>query len=327
MRRWIPIVLLTTAILLLGAGLGLFWLLRNPAAPLEAYVSAPSADAGRLEADVRFLAAVTPPRNGQNAEGLDKAAAFIAKAFAEAGCDLWEQPFELDHVTYRNIVCGFGPASAPRVVLGAHYDVAGDDNPGADDNASGVAGLLELARLIGRSDPNLSHRIDLVAFTLEEPPYFHTEQMGSHRYARSLFEAGVVLKVMVSLEMIGFFSDAPGSQGYPVEALAWIYPDRGDFIGVVGRVFDRAEVARVRGLMTGSDDLPVASINAPANIVGVDFSDHWSFWQFGYQAVMVTDTAFLRNPNYHRPSDRPETLDYRRMALTVEGLYRVAVGY
>lgn len=327
LARWALGLLLTAALVAAGAGLGLFWLLKNPGPPMEAPVAAPGADPARLEAAVRFLAAVEPPRNGQNAEGLDKAAAYIAQAFAAAGCDLREQPFELDHVTYRNVVCSFGPSSAPRVVLGAHYDVAGDSNPGADDNASGVAGLLELARLLGRSDPSLSHRIDLVAFTLEEPPYFHTEQMGSHRYARSLFEAGVVLKVMVTVEMIGFFSDAPGSQGYPVGALAWIYPDRGDFIGVVGRAFDRSEVARVRGLMAGSDDLPVHSINAPAALVEIDFSDHWSFWQFGYPAVMVTDTAFYRNPNYHRPSDLPETLDYRRMALTVEGLYRVAVGF
>ncbi len=327
LKSWAIGLVLTVALLAAGSGLGLIWLLRNPAAPLAVSFATPQADAGRLEADVRFLAGVTPPRNGQNAEGLDKAAAHIAEAFAAAGCDLREQPFQLDYVTYRNIICSFGPASAPRVVLGAHYDVAGDANPGADDNASGVAGLMELARLLGQSAPSLSHRIDLAAFTLEEPPYFHTEQMGSHRYARSLFDAGTVLKVMVSVEMIGFFSDAPGSQGYPVGPMAWIYPDRGDFIGVVGRAFDRSEVARVRGLMAGSEDLPVTSINAPGALVGIDFSDHWSFWQFGYPAVMVTDTAFFRNPNYHRPTDRPETLDYRRMARTVDGLYRVAVGF
>ena len=125
--------------------------------------------------------------------------------------------------------------------------------------------------------------------------------------------------------MIGYFSDQTGSQSFPLGLLAWFYPDKGNFIGVVGRAFDRSLVARVKALMTVTPDLPVYSINAPGFITGVDFSDHWSFWQFGFPAVMVTDTAFLRNPNYHHPTDTPGTLDYGRMAQTVDGLYRVAV--
>lgn len=238
-----------------------------------------------------------------------------------------EQTFKIQEAEYSNITCSFGPNAAPRVVIGAHYDVMGDLNPGADDNASGVAGLLELSRLIGLTAPRLAHRLDLVAFTLEEPPYFHTEEMGSYVYARQLYEERVPLRLMITVEMIGYFSDRPGSQSYPLGMLGWFYPDTANFIGVVGLATERSVVARVKALMTVSPDLPVYSINAPAFVPGVDFSDQWSFWQFGFPAVMVTDTAFLRNPNYHRPTDTPGTLDYRRMARTVDGLYRVAVDF
>ena len=307
--------------------LGVFWFLRNPVLPPAKTDALPRADSGRLEADVRYLADLVPSRTGQNLVGLNKAAAFVETAFAQTGCRLEAQKFEVDGAEYKNITCSFGPEAAPRVVIGAHYDVAGDANPGADDNASGVAGLLELARLIDASTPRLTHRLDLVAFTLEEPPYFQTEEMGSYVYARQLHEDRVPLRLMVSIEMIGYFSDRPGSQSYPMVLLDLFYPDTANFIGVVGLAAERSLVARVKELMTVTPDLPVYSINAPAFVPGVDFSDQWSFWQFGFPAVMVTDTAYLRNPNYHRPTDTPGTLDYRRMARTVEGLYRVAVDF
>ena len=313
----------------LAAGLyaGLFWFLRNPALPSDIPAPSQGAEAARLEADVRYLAGLMPPRNARNAEGLDKAATHIAAAFSATGCDVEEQPFTLDQAEYRNVVCSFGPEAAPRVVIGAHYDVAGEANPGADDNASGVAGILELARLIGAARPSLPHRVDLVAFTLEEPPHFRSQEMGSYVYAKGLREAGVSVKFMVSAEMIGYFSDAPGSQSFPLDFLSWFYPETGNFIAVVGSAWERSLVGRTKELMSLGPELPVYSINAPGFIAGVDLSDHWSFWQQGFPAVMVTDTSFFRNPNYHRPTDSPETLDYRRMALTVDGLYRVTVGF
>lgn len=288
-------------------------------------VSAPAADAGQLATDVRFLAAIEPPRNGANRVSLERAADYVARSFEKAGCATRLQEFQVDDAAYRNVICSFGPRDAPRLVLGAHYDVF--QGPGADDNASGVAGLLELARMIAKARPELPHRLDLVAFTLEEPPYFRTENMGSHVYARRLVEEKAELKLMISVEMIGFYSDEPGSQSYPMGILNWFYPDKANFIGVIGTIFARSSVARVKSLMRVSDELPVRSINAPALLTGVDFSDHWSFWQNGLPAVMVTDTAFLRNPNYHEPTDTPDSLDYRRMALAVDGLYQVAVNY
>lgn len=315
-------------ICVLSAG-GLVWFLKNPvlSAAIALPDGAPSADPARLESDVRHLAGSNPSRAYHNVAALNAAADHVEAEFRKAGCAPERQTFSVGGYDYHNIICTFGPADAPRVVIGAHYDVAGDDNPGADDNASAVAGVLELARLIGQHQPDLAHRLDLVAFSLEEPPNFQTAAMGSHVHAKSLTYAQAEIKLMISVEMIGYFSDAPGSQTYPLPLLNLIHPDKGNFIGVIGRSFDRSLVARVKTLMRVSDALPVHSINAPALVPGIDLSDHWSYWQHGLPALMVTDTAFLRNPNYHLPGDTADTLDYRRMALTVDGLYRVAVGF
>jgi hypothetical protein len=301
------------------------WVVTNPVYVTPDFAPAPVADSDRLETDVRYLAGIEPGRSSRQRGSLDRAANYIADSFADTGCAPRAEKFKVNHVEYHNVICSFGPEDAPRLVMGAHYDVY--ENPGADDNASGVAGLIELARMIATEKPALEHRLDLVAFTLEEPPHFRAESMGSYVHARGIVEEGAELKLMISVEMIGFYSDQPGSQSYPMGLLEWLYPDKADFIGVVGGLLDRSSVARVKSLMAVSDDLPVYSINAPATLTGVDFSDHWSFWQNGLPALMVTDTAFLRNPNYHEPTDTPDTLDYRRMALAVDGLYQVAVGY
>ncbi len=301
------------------------WMVTNPVYVKPEFVPATTADPARLEADVRFLTEITPARSSRQPDTLDQSANFIADSFAATGCRPEMQIFLVDQVEFRNVICSFGPQDAPRLVLGAHYDVY--RSPGADDNASGVAGLIEVARLIATDKPDLEHRLDLVAFTLEEPPHFRSQNMGSYVHARSVLRDGADLKLMISVEMIGFYSDIPDSQSYPMAVLGWLYPDRANFIAVVGRLFDRSAVARVKSLMAVDDALPVHSINAPAALTGVDFSDHWSFWQNGLPGLMVTDTAFLRNPNYHQATDTPDTLDYRRMALAVDGLYQVAAGY
>jgi Zn-dependent M28 family amino/carboxypeptidase len=206
------------------------------------------------------------------------------------------------------------------VVVGAHYDVCGDQD-GADDNASAVAAMLELARLLAERRPTVARRIDLVAFTLEEPPFFRTDDMGSAVHARSLRQRGVRVAAMVCLEMVGFFSDRPHSQGFPVPGLSLLYPSTGDFVAVVGNLGSRRLTREIKTRMAGACAVPVHSINAPAVVPGVDFSDHLNFWLEGFPAVMITDTAFYRNPNYHLPSDTAETLDYDRMTEVVKGLY------
>jgi Zn-dependent M28 family amino/carboxypeptidase len=272
----------------------------------------------RLEAHVRALAEDFTPRDYTHPANLDRAAAYIAAELERAGGAVSEQPFQVSGTTYRNVIAAFGPESAEHIVVGAHYDAAGPF-PAADDNASGVAGLIELAVLLGREPP--PRRVELVAYSLEEPPFFRTRHMGSAVHAASLRQAGVRVRAMISLEMIGCFSDAPGSQQFPIGLMKAFYPSRGTFITVVGRMGDGRLVRRIKRAMRSASPLDVRSINAPRWVPGVDFSDHACYWDQGYPAVMITDTAFYRNPRYHTARDTPETLDYSRMAAVVQGVY------
>jgi Zn-dependent M28 family amino/carboxypeptidase len=278
----------------------------------------PGADPARLEAHVRALAEDFTPRDQSNPQNLDRAAAYVARELREAGGRVEDQPFEVHGTVYRNVIARFGPATRERIVVGAHYDAAGP-YPGADDNASGVAGLIELGRLLGRAD--LRTQVELVAFTLEEPPYFASGAMGSAVHAASLKKAGVPVRAMIALEMIGCFLDEPGSQQFPLPALRLLYPSTGNFITVVGKLGHGGIVRRVKKGMRRASSLPVESITAPTSLPGVDLSDHRSYWAAGYEAVMITDTAFYRNTLYHTAEDRPETLDYRRMAMVVDGVF------
>jgi hypothetical protein len=281
-----------------------------------------SADPAKLETHVRALSELFVPRNEAHPENLDRCAAYIRREFESARARVSEQPFTVDGKTYRNVIARFGPETKETVVVGAHYDTAGP-LPGADDNASGVAGLLELARLLGNAQVPI--RVELVAFTLEEPPFFRSEQMGSAVHAKALKREGAVVRVMFSLEMIGYFSDAADSQQFPISALTLFYPTEGNFISVIGEMGAGTLVRRIKRSMAEATSLPVYSINAPRLIPGVDLSDHLSYWREGYPAVMVTDTAFYRNANYHTIGDTAEKLDYRRMSQVVEGVYAAVI--
>lgn len=283
--------------------------------------SAAQVDAAALQRHVRELSETFHPRRFDHDRHLDAAADYVLAAFHATGARTEEQSFEVGGRRFRNLIARFGPAEGDLLVIGAHYDSCGD-TPGADDNASGVAGLLELARLLALNAP--ARPVELVAYTLEEPPFFRSDDMGSVRHARRLHEQGRRVRLMLSLEMIGYFRDTPDSQRYPVGGLGLLYPDQGNFIALVGAYRDFGAMRRVKGLFLGASDLPVVSINAPERLEGVDFSDHASYWRFDMPAIMVTDTAFLRNPNYHGPGDTADTLDYARMAQVVLGAYAVA---
>jgi Zn-dependent M28 family amino/carboxypeptidase len=185
--------------------------------------------------------------------------------------------------------------------------------------------MLELARLTGQTRP-LAGRIDFVAFTLEEREFprevLRTRHLGSYTYAKSLAGSGVKVRWMMALEMIGYFTEEPRSQKYPL-FLKWFYPDTGNYIAVVGKCGQGGLVAAVKEGMAAACCVPVVSTTAPQFLPGIDFSDHEPFWRFGYNAVMITDTAFYRNPNYHRATDTAGTLDYTKMAEVVKGLYGV----
>ena len=274
------------------------------------------AAAQRLQRDVVMLAEKLSPRDAAHPRQLRAAREYIARAFQAAGLvpDIHVIATAPD---YANVVAAMGPPAAPRLIIGAHYDAAGP-YPGADDNASGVAGVLELARRLARETFKL--RVEFVAFCLEEPPHFGLETMGSHAYAQRLRAAGAKVQAMLSLEMIGYFNDADGSQQYPHPAFKALYPNRGNFIAVVGRWQETALVRRIVRAMRGATPLSVQAFNGPASTPGLALSDHASFWAAGYKAAMVTDTAFLRNPHYHTAGDTPATLDYTRMAQVIDGL-------
>lgn len=316
-KRIRKLILLIIALFLVVLVCAWFWL-TQPLILRGAASAPPAITPARLEAHVRALSVQFNPRDSRHPENLERAAAYIRNEFGLANGVVGEQPFDVGGSTYRNVTVQFGPDSPERIVIGAHYDSAGPV-AAADDNASGVAGLIELAYLLGQNPPTM--RVELVAYTLEEPPYFRSADMGSAHHARSLRAAGVNVRLMISLEMIGYFTDQPDSQQFPSAVLIPFYPSTGNFISVVGSVTQGFVTRRVKAAMRAATPLPVYSINAPAMIPGVDFSDHLSYWNAGYPALMITDTAFYRNHAYHTAQDTPDRLNYERMAMVVQGVY------
>lgn len=276
----------------------------------------PSADKLRLESHVRRLSEDFFPRDHTHPENLDECAAYIGGQLERAGGITSEQTYTAGGITYRNVIAHFGPDTKELVIVGAHYDAAAE-LPAADDNASGVAGLLELARLLGSEE--LAVGVDLIAYSTEEPPYFRTERMGSAVHAKSLKRSGAHVLGMMSLEMIGYFSEAEGSQTYPAPILDVFYPSKGDYISVVGRLGEGSFVRRIKRSMRTSEDLSVYSINVPQENLAASKSDHTNYWREGWPAVMISDTVSYRNPNYHTAQDTADTLDYAKMAKVVDG--------
>jgi hypothetical protein len=274
-----------------------------------------TADPEALERHVRFLSIDAFPRDFESPDNLDRAADYIARSFGDAGATVTFQPYSAAGIAYRNVIARLGPDGPPRVVVGAHYDVFGK-LPGADDNASGVAGLLELARMLAGCE--LEAPLELVAYSTEEPPFFWSSEMGSARHAAS--RRGQ-LTAMISLEMIGYYTAHQPAPSFPLRLL---YPRTGDFILVAGRWADRPLIRTVKSAMRSAPGLEVQSYCGPTG-VGTDLSDHRSYWEAGVPAVMITDTAFVRNPNYHTAGDTADTLDYAMMARTVDGVARAAL--
>lgn len=272
----------------------------------------------RLKGHVEALAGDIGERHVGRPQALHAAEAYIAGEFAAIGYDVARQTYVAEGVASSNLeVAVPGGACASEIVLvGAHYDTV-PGSPGADDNASGVAALIEIARALRGA--NCARTVKLVAFVNEEPPFFYWGEMGSRVYARAARARGEDIRVMLSLEMLGCYSDAPGSQAYP-PLLGFFYPQAGNFIGFVSNLRSRRALREVVRAFRSASDFPAESLASPALVPGVSWSDQLSFWREGYRAVMVTDTAFYRYPHYHRATDTPEKLDYARMARVVEGL-------
>ena len=267
-----------------------------------------------LVSDVQSLAGNIGERNLSRYPQLNAAAEFIEKSFRQAGLQPRRDSYEVNGLASHNIEVEIHGASPEIVLVGAHYEsVFGA--PGANDNGSGVAALLALSRRFAGKQTH--HTLRFVAFVNEEPPYFQTSQMGSFVYAGRCKARGDRIAAMISLETIGYFSDAPRSQTYPVAALGAFYPRTGNFIGIVGDVRSRWLVRRAIAEFRKDGKIPAEGAALPSFIAGVGWSDQWSFWQHGYPGIMITDTAPFRYPHYHEASDTPDKLDYDRFALVV----------
>jgi len=286
-----------------------------------------------LRSTIDYLTKLEPNRKYLNPEALNSVVSYLENRFSAYGLRSEIQTFKVDGREYSNLIATLNADKPTRIIVGAHYDVCGlhdpsshpDDccgnQPGADDNASGVAVLLEVARLMNSYAAKSDFRFDFVAYTLEEPPYFDTENMGSYIHAKSMSDRRIKVRAMISLEMLGYFTDKENSQKYPLHPLLkHFYPNKGDFIGVVGNCKSKRLIKNVKRSISKTS-LPVSSLNAPPSLIaGVADSDHRNYWKFGYKAVMVTDTSPYRNPNYHKATDTIETLDFKKMKEVVKGI-------
>ncbi len=262
------------------------------------------------------------PHNIAHYDELEKSARYIEAALAAYGYAVNRQEFVVDGRTVRNIEAVIEPRADVRspqtVVVGAHYDSAGDA-PGANDNATGSATVIELARLLGDLRRKATRRIRLVLFVNEEQPYSMTPDMGSARYADALAARKEDVVAMYSLETLGFYSDQPGSQRYP-KPFNLIFPDRGNFVAFVGMLDARPLLRQAIGSFRAHAKFPSIGGVAPERIPGIAWSDHWAFAQHGFPAIMITDTAPFRYRYYHRSTDTPDKVDMHRLARVVKGI-------
>ncbi len=279
-------------------------------------------DTAIIKAHLKALTKTSKYRTYQNVDQLNQTADYIRSVFKQYADSVYIQEYTVDQKIYKNVICSFGTSHAKRIIVGAHYDSCGEQE-GADDNASGVTGLLELARLL--KDQKLNHRIDLVAYTLEEPPYFRTEYMGSYVHAKWLKLNKIDVYGMVSLEMIGYFKTEKKSQSYPVGILSWFYGNKGDYITMVKKFGAGKFASSFTSGLKKANTILTKTFSGPTSLPGIDFSDHLNYWKFDYSALMITDTSFYRNKNYHQVTDTMETLDINRMAMVIDGIFKTLI--
>jgi len=275
-------------------------------------------DTTLIRSHLTALTKTAHARAHYNVRQLDETAKYIENVFSHYADTVFIQEYPANGNVYRNVVCSFGEVNKRRIVIGAHYDVCGDQE-GADDNASGVVGLLELARML--DGQKLSYRIDLVAYSLEEPPYFRTQYMGSYVHARSLAGANADVYGMVCFDMIGYFSDEKKSQSYPLGFLSLFYGTRGNYITLIKKFGSGSFARRFARSYKSVNTIRAKKFTAPGTMPGISYSDHANYWKFGYSALMITDTSIFRNGNYHLKSDTMETLDIRSMAKVIDGVF------
>ena len=271
----------------------------------------------RLKKHVYELSHEIGERNIYKYDKLNKAAEYITKELESFGYEVDFQEYSTRGKIFKNIIVTKTGSKNPNeiIILGAHYDTK--QTPGADDNASSVAGLLEMAREFTDKAPGRT--IKFIAFVNEERPFFKSNTMGSRIYAKAARKNADNIVGALILEMIGYYSNKPKSQYVP-PVFSFFYPNTGNFIGIAGNLRSKRLVRDTVAYFRRATNFPIEWVIAPWILVGIDFSDNWSFWKEGYPAAMITDTAFYRNPNYHKASDTYDTLDYQSMSELVKGL-------
>lgn len=280
-----------------------------------------------LRKHVVKLGAFPFSRSANHVEYLDKAAEYVKSNFEYYSLETVLQKYKLNNVVYKNVIASFGPSTKPRFIVGANYDCI-DNVPGADANASGIAGLVELARLLKKFEKQLIYRVDLIAYTLGEIPYRGTNFSGSYVHAKSLREMNVKVLGMINLNQIGFFTDIKHTQSYPIFIYKLMYGNRGNFIAVVQNpgngLWGRVMKGLMKQYMTG---LRVIHFKPIIPYQGLTTGDYQSYNEFGYPAIMISNTSCLRNKYYHYDVDTYETLDYFRMSKVVDMVFRSILRY
>jgi len=323
-RVWISVLVRWSVILALIV-FGLIYLTTMPDSSYSGPFQQLSDQEGLLRDSLRkhvvMLAGSIGERNIWHYSELEESANYIEKALKDFGYEIETQEFTVYGKTVKNLEAERIGVSMPEeiVIVGAHYD-SFIGSPGANDNVSGVAALLEIARLL--AGEKLPRTVRFVAFVNEEPPFFQTDNMGSRVYASRSRRRGEQIIAMLSLETMGYYSDAAGSQHYPFP-FSLFYPNTANFIGFVGNISSRSLVQRAIAIFRSHTAFPSEGASLPGWIPGIDWSDHWAFWKEGYPAFMVTDTALFRYEYYHTEEDTPDKVDCSRMARVVTGIARV----
>jgi len=276
----------------------------------------------RLYEHVKHLSVRIGSRSIYDYEKLEATKHYILSYLKDLGYTPILQDYNYNGKAYSNIIVSIKSTEHPgeTVVIGAHYDTV-YDTPGADDNASSVAVLLEICRALKDFSPRRA--LKMIFFTLEEPPLFRSKFMGSYIYASEAKARGENISAMVCLEMVGYYDDKEGGQTFPLPFMSTVYPSTPNFIAVVGNLTSRNLVEKIKKSINKSSGIPVETLSTVSFVPGVDFSDHRSFWKMGYPAVMITDTAFYRNPNYHSVKDTIDTLNFNKMSNLLVGLVQV----
>tara|TARA_R110001592_G_C12994988_1_gene735394 strand:- start:67 stop:981 length:915 start_codon:yes stop_codon:yes gene_type:complete len=285
---------------------------------IQLFVTANSSDTVLIKEHLTAITKTEKSRNYKNLEVLNNVAQYIYNEFEKYADTTYYQKYSVEGVEYKNVICVFGKENAQSIIVGAHYDVC-ENQEGADDNGSGTVGLLELARLL--KEKTLNYKIEIVAYTLEEPPFFRSEYMGSYIHAKSLIDKNEDVYGMFCLEMIGYFDERKHTQDYPIGLLSLVYGNKGDYITLVNK-FGKGKFARkFSGNFKNCTTIKTKKFTGPKSLPGIDFSDHLNYWKFGFSSLMITDTAFYRNKNYHKNSDKMETLNFQKMTKVIDAVY------